>query len=134
MLKNLCEKRSTNPPATMVTTIASNLWRSKKIPRMPNNKATADEYIISNLPKVARGVPHPGRSAIKAIIVALIIPSKIAPIFPKRITGSFKRMSEQFLTSQLIVPKVMHPVRPSHRMRPTCPCPRAVYVVVSMPL
>jgi hypothetical protein len=74
--------RSTNPPATIVTMIGSNLRRSRIIPRKPNNKATGEEYMISNLTKVDREVPHPGRRAIAAMIVALGMVSKIAPIFP----------------------------------------------------
>jgi hypothetical protein len=55
---------------------------------MPNRKARGNEHIISNLPKIARGLPHPGRNTIKQIIVAPAMPRIVADIFPKRISGS----------------------------------------------
>jgi len=49
---------------------------------MPNRKVRRNEHIISNLPKIARGLPHPGRNTIRQIIVAPAMPRIIADIFP----------------------------------------------------
>jgi len=65
--------------------IASNLLRSQAIPAMPNASAKGNETIISNPPRAARGLPHPGRIRIRATIVTAGIASKMPAIFPKRI-------------------------------------------------
>ncbi len=66
------------------------------IPTMPTIKAAGNENIISNLPKVARGLLQPGRSIISAHIVAAAMPNKIAEIFPKRIFNSPKNAKYNF--------------------------------------
>lgn len=55
--------------------------------------------MISNLPKVDRGVSHPGRSAKRTTIATVGIPSKIAPIFPNRILSPYKERRNSFNNS-----------------------------------
>ncbi len=69
----------------MVAMTASNLRLSRKIPTMPSTKAAGNDSIMSNPPRTARGLPHPGRSNISAKIVTKGIPSRIKAIFPRRI-------------------------------------------------
>jgi hypothetical protein len=55
------------------------------IPIIPTITEARIEKIISNPARAARGLPQPGRSTNIAHIVAVVIPSRIAEIFPNRI-------------------------------------------------
>jgi hypothetical protein len=70
----------------MVTMTASNLRLSRKIPTMPSTKAAGNDSIMSNPPRTARGLPHPGCSKISAKNVTMGMPSRITAIFPRRIS------------------------------------------------
>lgn len=65
--------------------IAMNLRRSKMIPRIPNIKAAGIEMFISNPPRAARGLPHPGRSIIITPAVRAATTSNVIAVVPKRI-------------------------------------------------
>lgn len=69
----------------MVVIIERTLRWSRIIPRMPNTKAAGNENIISNPPRIARGLPQPGRSTMVATMVTTGMPSKTADIFAQRI-------------------------------------------------
>ena len=78
--------KSTNAAATIVVTIASCLFVSRKIPIAPATRAAGKDKIISNAPSVARGLPQPGCKTRKTTTVARAIARKAADIFPKRTT------------------------------------------------
>jgi hypothetical protein len=61
------------------------------IPVIPTIREAGKEEITSSPPRVARGLPQPGRSTRIVHIVAKVIPSRIADIFPKRILIASKK-------------------------------------------
>jgi len=56
------------------------------IPMMPNIRAAGNENITSNPPRIARGLPQPGWHRNTRTNVAPAMISKVADIFPKRIS------------------------------------------------
>ncbi len=83
---------------------ASNLRLSRKIPTMPSTKAAGNDSIISSPPRTARGLPHPGRSKISATNVTKATPSRIAAIFPRRISVlSFQKNTKTKLRTPSII-------------------------------
>jgi hypothetical protein len=71
---------------------------------MPNTKAVGNDNSTSSPPRTARGSPHPGRSTISAKIVTKAIPSRIAAIFPRRISVlSFQKNTKTKLQTPLII-------------------------------
>lgn len=59
------------------------------IPKMPNIKAAGNANIISNPPRIAKGLPQPGLHRSDKISVAPAIISRAADIFPNRICFPF---------------------------------------------
>jgi len=53
---------------------------------MPNTRAAGNENIISNPPRIAKGLPQPGSHRNKRTNVAPAIINSVADIFPKRIS------------------------------------------------
>jgi hypothetical protein len=49
---------------------------------MPNTKAKGNESTVSNPPRIAKGLPHPGLITIAATMVIIGTPSRIADILP----------------------------------------------------
>ncbi len=74
--------KRTKAPAITVVIIARDLRLSRTIPTMPNTKAKGNVSTISNPPRIARGLPHPGRRTAEAKIVTIEILSRIADILP----------------------------------------------------
>jgi hypothetical protein len=87
----LNRQKRTNPAAIMVAMIASIRGRSKITPSMPSTRAAGNEHTTSNPPRIARGLPHPGRRQVRATNVAIGMAIKKADIFPKRILDSFPK-------------------------------------------
>jgi len=59
------------------------------IPAMPNANATGHENNVSNPPRIASGLPHPGLKTTIAAMVTTGMQSRIADILPKRISRTF---------------------------------------------
>lgn len=74
-------------PTIVVERIESNLWRSKRIPVMPNISETGNENKVSNPPRMLSGLPQPGwiRKSVKIVnppranMIAESVPKRILP-------------------------------------------------------
>ena len=95
----LITNRRTNPPATIVARIASTLRLSRTMPKMPNIKARGIEQIMSNPPRAARGLPHPGRRQVRITNVAMGMTIKIDAILPNRILNLSKNAGKNSVYS-----------------------------------
>jgi len=85
--------KSTRQPAITVVITASNLLRSQMIPTMPNIKATGDEKIRSNPPRVANRLLQPGLHISITTIVTASRAKNAADIFPNRTMKFLQRVS-----------------------------------------
>jgi hypothetical protein len=68
-------------------------------PPTPKTKATGNEQKTSNLPKIAKGLPQPGRRIIKQMNTPPAMPTIAAAILPKCVWACFIEYPPKFAPS-----------------------------------